>query len=136
MSRRKGRELAMQMLFQWDQGGARPGEVEELFWRCNKATEASRKFAQSVFQQAVISRERIDELVRGAVAGWTLERLASVDRSLIRMAVAEFLTGATPKAVVIDEAVEIAKEYGGDRSPEFINGILDTILGRLERSET
>ena len=134
MSRRRGRELAMQMLFQEEQGGGRTEEVEDLFWSCHQAAEETRSFAVSIFRAAISRRDEIDTLIREATRHWKFERLASVDRSVLRMAAAEYLAVGTPGPVVIDEAVEIARKFGGEKSPEFINGVLDRILTSAKRS--
>ncbi len=134
MSRRRGREFAMQMLFQEEQGAQTAEEVEALFWRCHAAGDEARTFATSLFRAAVSKRVEIDALIRDATRRWKFERLASVDRSVLRMAVAEYLSAGTPAAVTIDEAVEIARKFGGEKSPEFVNGVLDRILTGMKRS--
>ena len=124
----------MQLLFQEEQGASTGEEVEELFWRCRSATEEARAFATSIYRTALARRDEIDGMIRSAAHRWKFERLASVDRSVLRMAVAEFMGGGTPAPVVIDEAVEIARKFGGEKSPEFVNGVLDRILTEVERS--
>ncbi len=134
MSRRRGRELAMQMLFQEEQGGGADGEFAEVLWEDRRVPAEARSFADTLFRGALAHREAIDRLIRESVHRWRLERIASVDRNILRMAVAEYLSAQTPKAIVIDEAVEIAKKYGSEKSAEFVNGILDNILSGIERT--
>ncbi len=124
----------MQMLFQEEQGAGGAEEVEELFWRCRRAGEEATTFATLIFRTAISRREEIDGMIRAATHRWKFERLASVDRSVLRMGVAEFLAAGTPAPVVIDEAVEIARKFGGEKSPEFVNGVLDRILTDVKRS--
>jgi N utilization substance protein B len=133
LSRRRGRELAMQMLFQEEMGGSSPAEVEELFWRCHRASEEVRRFATLLYRTANDQKASIDERLSRFARNWRLERLNPVDRNILRTAVAEFLAGVSPRAVIVDEAVEIARAYGSDdRSVEFVNGVLDAVLAELE----
>lgn len=134
MSRRKTRECALQMLFQNDMTDADPEEIRKLFWASQRAEAGERAFADHLFQKAVENREVIDGFIQRFARRWSLQRLAVVDRNLLRMAIAEFLYADTPRAVVIDEAVEIARRFGTEKSPEFINGILDAVKDELERS--
>jgi len=82
----------------------------------------------------VEKRREIDELISGHAQHWKLERIAAVERSILRVAIAELLATDTPEAVVIDEAIEIARKYAGQRSSDFVNGILDAVKNRVERS--
>jgi N utilization substance protein B len=123
----------MQMLFQEEMGGSSPAEVEELFWRCHRASEEVRRFATLLYRTANDQKASIDERLSRFARNWRLERLNPVDRNILRTAVAEFLAGVSPRAVIVDEAVEIARAYGSDdRSVEFVNGVLDAVLAELE----
>ena len=133
MSRRKAREFALQILFQEDLSGSEPEEGETVFWQVHAAGN-SREYATELFRHVVENDDQIDELISRFARHWRLERIASVDRNVLRMAIAEFLFTDTPNVVVINEAVEIARKYGSERSPEFVNGILDAIREELERS--
>jgi transcription antitermination protein NusB len=85
-------------------------------------------YVRTLLEQAVATRDEADRRIAAAAVGWPLERMAVVDRLVLRMAVAELLDPAgPPHAVVIDEAVELAKEYSTDESGRFVNGILATI---------
>lgn len=130
-SRRKARELALQMLFQYDLSGNPPDTIFITFEDLNSAKAGTREFAMKILKGTVQHLETIDEMIQAQADNWRLSRMAVVDRNIIRMSVYEFLhEPSTPKLVIIDEAIEIAKRYGNEKSPQFINGILDGILKR------
>ncbi|HEX7704828.1 MAG TPA: transcription antitermination factor NusB [Thermoanaerobaculia bacterium] len=130
-ARRKARELALQMLFQHDMSGNGPDEIIDRFEDLQKSKENTREFATKIFRGTVDHIAEIDEMIQLQAENWRLTRMAAVDRNIIRMSVYEFLhENDTPKLVIIDEAIEIAKKYGTQKSPQFINGILDGILKR------
>ena len=131
-SRRKAREFALQLLFQQDLASHSLKEVTSLFWKLNPADETTREFAEFLFHEALRHQKKIDAMIRRHTLHWRLERMAAVDRNILRMAVAEFLCTTTPKVVVIDEAIEIARKFSGDEATEFVNGVLDAIRGELE----
>jgi len=135
-SRRKARELALQMLFQHDVSGNLPDAIVTTFEDLQKVRSQVRDFAVKVFEGTLREQERIDEMIVTQTENWRIERMAVVDRNIIRMSIYEFLheTG-TPKLVVIDEAIEIAKKFGTQKSSQFINGILDGILKRYNLSD-
>lgn len=103
-----------------------------LFWRLNPTEEPTRQYAEFLFQEALGQKESIDDLIRRHALHWRLERMSAVDRNILRMAIAEFLSAPTPKVVVIDEAIEIARKYSGDEATEFVNGVLDAVRIELE----
>ena len=127
MSRRKSRVLALQMLFQQDLSGSSRKETIELFWRVRKASREDKIFADLIFNEVQDHGEEINEKIKEAAHRWRMDKLPSVDRNLLKMALAEFLYCGTPRAIVIDEAIEIAKEYSGEKSAEFVNGVLDAL---------
>jgi N utilization substance protein B len=130
-ARRKARELALQMLFQHDMAGNAPDMVVTTFEDLQKSKPNTREFAERIFRGTVDHLGEIDEMIQAQAENWRLSRMAVVDRNIIRMSVYEFLhENDTPKLVIIDEAVEIAKKFGTDKSSQFINGILDGILKR------
>jgi N utilization substance protein B len=130
-ARRKARELALQMLFQHDMSGNQTAEIIATFEELQKSKPNTREFATKIFQGTVENLEKIDDMIQNQAENWRLSRMAAVDRNIIRMSVYEFLHETdTPKLVVIDEAIEIAKKYGTQKSSQFINGILDGILKR------
>jgi N utilization substance protein B len=132
-SRRRAREYALQMLYQWEIGGTPIAEVVSHFWEGEDAPEPDRLFAVRLAAGAAGAVAEIDGLLRDHLENWRLERLGTVDRNVLRLAVFEFLhEPATPHIVVIDEAIEVAKRFGGEESGQFVNGILDALRKRLE----
>jgi N utilization substance protein B len=132
-TRRKARELAMQMLFQADLGRQTPDQVEATFWKAADEVDLKvRGFAEDIFRAAIERQPRIDELIAEHSRHWRLERMAAVDRNLLRMAVAEMLAfRSTPFPIVINEALEIGRRYSSDESITFLNGVLDSIAHAL-----
>jgi N utilization substance protein B len=130
-ARRKARELALQMLYQQDMSGNAPDMIIDTFEDLQKSKPNTRDFATKIFRGTVDHLAEIDGMIQAQADNWRLSRMAVVDRNIIRMSIYEFLhENGTPKLVVIDEAIEIAKKYGTDKSSQFINGILDGILKR------
>ncbi|HEX4039539.1 MAG TPA: transcription antitermination factor NusB [Acidobacteriaceae bacterium] len=132
--RRKSRELAMQMLFQSDVGRQTPDEVGKTFWQAREELDpATRGFAEELFAMAIGRSAEIDALLSQHSKNWRLTRMPAVDRNLLRMAAAELLGfPGTPAAIVIDEALEIARRYCAPESIDFLNGVLDAIArGRV-----
>ena len=128
-SRRKSRELAMQMLFQGDLGKQKPDEVERLFWASrDDVDEETRGFADDLHRVATQREDEVDKLIQSHAKNWRLERMPAVDRNLLRAAVAEMLGfPSTPAPIVINETLEIAKRYAAPESLQFLNGVLDAI---------
>lgn len=128
-TRRKSRELAMQMLFQGDLGKQSPEQVAKLFWSSRDEIDAdTRGFAEDIYRIATARQPEIDQLIEAHAQNWRIERMAVVDRNLIRAAVAEMLGyPATPAAIIINESLEIARRYAAPESIHFLNGVLDAI---------
>jgi transcription antitermination protein NusB len=128
-TRRKGREMAMQMLFQADIGKQTPEQVRNSFWNAaEKVDPDTRGFAEDIFRVATTREEEIDALIEAHSANWRLPRMAAVDRNLLRAATAEFLGfPGTPVPIVINESLEIARRYSAPESINFLNGVLDAI---------
>lgn len=134
-SRRQAREHALQVLFQIDMTGESPELVFETHWRGIDITEESRTFAEDLVRGTVAAAERIDDLIRAGSENWRLERMATVDRNVIRLAIYELLhEKETPAAVAINEAIEIAKRFGGEDSAQFVNGVLDAVRKGVEKA--
>jgi len=130
-ARRKARELALQMLFQHDMAGNEPDMIIGTFEDLQKSKPNTREFAVKIFRGTVDHLGEIDDMIQVQAENWRLSRMAVVDRNIIRMSIYEFLHETdTPKLVIIDEAIEIAKKFGTQKSSQFINGILDGILKR------
>lgn len=131
--RRQAREHALQILFQLDMTGDDPNSALEFHWREREVDPSTREFAAAIVRGAIADAVRIDELIRSSSENWRIERMAAVDRNVIRLAIYEFLhEPATPPAVVIDEAIEIAKRFGGEESGQFVNGVLDAVRKSLQ----
>ena len=128
-SRRKSRELTMQMLFQGDLGKQKPEEVERLFWESrDDVDDETRGFADDLHRVATQREDEVDKLIQRHAKNWRLERMPAVDRNLLRTAVAEMIGfPSTPTPIVINETLEIAKRYAAPESLQFLNGVLDAI---------
>jgi transcription antitermination protein NusB len=128
-TRRKSRELAMQMLFQGDLGKQKPDEVERLFWASrDDVDDETRDFADDLHRVATQREDEVDKLIQRHAKNWRLERMPAVDRNLLRAAVAEMIGfPKTPAPIVINETLEIAKRYAAPESLQFLNGVLDAI---------
>ena len=130
-ARRKARELALQMLYQYDLSANPPEQIVETFEELQKSKPNTREFAAKIFRGTVDHLSDIDGMIQAQADNWRLSRMAVVDRNIIRLSVYEFLhESETPKLVIIDEAIEIGKKFGTQKSSQFINGILDGILKR------
>lgn len=133
-TRRKSRELALQMLFQADMGKQSKDEVRRTFWRERaEVEEETRGFADDLFGVASDRSAEIDPMIERHAEHWRMDRMAAVDRNILRLGVAEFLAYPdTPRPVIINEALEIARRFSGPESVHFINGVLDSIAKELE----
>ncbi len=125
--RHKAREYALQMLFQWEMGRQEPAGIEAGFWKNARAEKTTRAFANQLFEGAVAQSAALDQLVRKHAKNWRLERMAAIDRAILRLAIYELRARETPPKVVINEAVELAKKFSSEEAAPFINGILDAI---------
>jgi transcription antitermination protein NusB len=136
-TRRKSRELTLQMLFQADMGKQDPDQVRKTFWReRGDVGEEVQGFAEDLFRVATDRASEIDGLIEGHAEHWRMDRMAAVDRNLLRAAVAELLGfPATPRAVVINEALEIARKFSSPEAVQFINGVLDSVGRELEKAK-
>ncbi len=143
-AKRLGREMAMQFLFQCDMNGTVPDMVqwenfyeqirEEHNLRDNRYARKGREYGEMLFTGVVVNRDEIDKAIRARSENWDFDRLSVVDRNLMRIAVYEMLfVAAVPPVVSINEAVEIAMDYSGERAGSFINGVLNGIKDTLNR---
>jgi N utilization substance protein B len=131
--RRRARILALQLLYQMDLTGDPLEESIELLWGDKDLDEEVRSFAEDLVRGVVAHRDRIDELIASGSEHWKLERMALVDRNILRLALYEILFRADiPVAVSINEAIEMAKHFSTEESGAFINGILDHIVHTLQ----
>jgi N utilization substance protein B len=129
--------MVLQMLFQADMGKQTPEQVRKTFWAERKdVDESTRGFADDIFRIATDTTQShpadIDTMIQKHAANWRLERMAAVDRNLLRAAVAEMVGfPQTPRPVVINESLEIARKFSSPESVNFINGVLDSIAKEL-----
>lgn len=125
------------MLFQLESSGVTPDQAVELFWRTfEDADPEGRSYADVVVRGVADNLEAIDKRVSAASQNWRLERMSRVDRNLLRLGTWELLFRAdVPRAVILDEAVELAKSFGTDESSAFVNGVLDRIANDIGRKD-
>src|SRR5258706_7687720 len=138
-ARRKARICALQMLFQYDI--SRPGvdELMSTYWEAfgDDMGNVPREFSDSLAQGAISHLDEIDALIKRRAENWRIQRMAVVDRNILRLAIYEFLyQDDTPKTVVINEALEIARRFSTFEATQFINGILDAIKRDLEGNQS
>lgn len=133
--RRKARMLALQALYEIDSTGHAPDVVLYERLRVNPPGELGADFLIWLVAGAVSNRERLDALIRRFAPEWPVDQLAPIDRSILRLALYELgaSDGTTPPKVTINEAVELAKTFGGDSSPRFVNGVLGAALDEARK---
>ncbi len=133
--RRKAREIALQVLYGIDLAQGNLSETMELFWKNFEAPEKVKTFSSALVEGTWNNREQIDGLIGSCAENWSVERMSIVDRSILRMAVYEFLyCHEIPPKVAINEAIDLGKLFGSENSGAFINGVLDALYAKL-RSE-
>ena len=131
--RRKAREYALQMLFQWDITKDSIDQIVTTFWENQDELPSVMNFANALAARTIEHVEEIDALIVRHAEHWRLDRMAVIDRNLLRLATQEFLYDKeTPRTVVINEAIEIARRFSTQESPQFINGLLDSIKKEVE----
>ena len=128
---RRARELALQLLYQHEHTGADLDAMQTEFDEWISASDEVREFADFLLRGTLAHLGELDDELARQTAHWRLERLAAVDRNILRLAMFELVhEPETPPAVVIDEAIEIAKKYGAEESGRFVNGVLDGFIKR------
>jgi transcription antitermination protein NusB len=133
--RRRGREIALQVLYQLDIDPGDPQKVLALHWENFQPSEPAREFCQRLVEGVLAHRPEIDRLIEENAENWTMKRMAVVDRNIIRLATFELRhCPDIPFKVTLNEAIELAKKFGADDSGAFINGILDRIHTLLEQT--
>lgn len=131
--RRKARESALQILFQLEFNASDPEDIIRGFWEHQKAAEDVKEYAAWLVRGIREGQDEVDGAIQAASEHWRIARMAVVDRNILRIAVFEMLEAKTlVPAIVINEAIEIAKRYSGEEASVFINGILDAVRKRLE----
>jgi N utilization substance protein B len=117
----------MQMLFKWDMSRQDPAKLEAKFWRAAKASDTTQAFANKLFEGAANHADELDALIVEHAQNWRLERLAIIDRAVLRLAIYELRLKETPPKVVLNEAVGLAKKFSSEDAGAFVNGILDAV---------
>lgn len=129
MKRREVRELALKVLYAYDIGKNDTESIMQQLFTEENIEETGREFCRVLVAGVIANVEEIDQLICKYSMDWPLDRMAAVDRNLMRIALFEFLfSDGVPGAVAVNEALEVAKNYGSEESPRFINGILGNIL--------
>lgn len=125
------------MLFALEASGDPAARVVASFWRETPGDPEGRDYADAIVLGVAGELAQVDEAIRKASTNWRLERMARVDRNVLRLGAWELLRSqAVPRAVILDEAVELAKRFGSEESSAFVNGVLDRVaanLGRVDR---
>ncbi|HKP87536.1 MAG TPA: transcription antitermination factor NusB [Blastocatellia bacterium] len=136
-ARRKARVCALQMLFQYDIAKPRLDELASTYWDAfgEEMNDVPREFSNNLALGAISHLGEIDDLIKRRAENWRIQRMAVVDRNILRLAIYEFLYETdTPKTVIINEALEIARRFSTFEATQFINGILDAIKRDLENN--
>jgi len=135
-ARHSGREAALQMLFQIEASGVSAAQASALFWKNFEAEPEGRAYADEAARGVEENLATIDEQIKKASTHWRLERMARVDRNVLRLGTWELAHRPdVPRAVVLDEAVELAKAFGTEDSSAFVNGVLAQIADALGRKD-
>ena len=130
--RTKARERAMQALYQIDVAATDLDEALVRFWRSFEPVEREvREMAEGLVRGVAGHRREIDEAIESVSTNWRLDRMAKVDRNVLRLAVFELRWSDVPVKVCINEAIELGKKYGSENSGAFVNGVLDRIAATL-----
>ncbi len=134
-TRHKARECALQMLFAFDMAGSEPETLTRDYWNELGDTaidDKTREFANNLVVGTIKNLNAIDDVIRTRAEHWRIERMAFVDRNVLRLAVFEFLHQDTPDNVTITEALEVTRRFSSFEATQFINGILDGIKQDIE----
>ena len=127
--RRTARELALKFLYQTEFNSNSPDSELNSFCDRANVSEEVQNFTQALIKNILFHKKEVDELLQKISANWAPDRMAVIDKNILRLGICELLFDPTaPPKVVINEAVEIAKKFGTEESPEFINGILDKVF--------
>lgn len=137
--RRRSRQIALQVLFAIDLSRAKespdPAEVFETFVENFELPEGAYEFAWELVDGITSARDELDAVLEAHTTNWRLSRMAAVDRNILRIGTFELLRSETPAQVILDEAIELARRFGSDPSPAFVNGVLDAVAGALRVGE-
>ena len=126
--RHRARILALQALFELDSVGHPPEQTIASLLEETPTPEESVRFARELVQGVLENREQIDKIIRKTAPAWPLEQVAAIDRNILRLAIYEIvIDNKVPMRAAINEAVDLAKEFGGETSPKFVNGVLGSV---------
>ena len=126
--RHRARIAALKTLFEVDSVGHPPDEILDRQLQDPPLPEDAAQFARELVRGVLEHRQRLDEIIRKNARAWPLEQVAAVDRSILRLAIYEIvIDNKVPMRAAINEAVELAKEFGGEASPKFVNGVLGSV---------
>jgi N utilization substance protein B len=132
--RRRARRLALEVLYEYDIAEHAPGEILTRRLEDQPLEKAGVEFASKLIHNVVRYKDEMDRLIARHAPEWPLDQMAVIDRNVLRIAIFEFLIDdETPIKVAINEAVELAKLYGSDSAPRFINGVLGTLAEQVPR---
>lgn len=136
-TRRRAREIALQLLYESDFGTERTAEHRDQFIKARMRNhKALTAFSKSLLVGVLEHREAIDAMLARHSANWAISRMAVIDRNILRLGCYEIVYDKTPGRVVINEAIELAKRYGDRKSRGFVNGILDRIMSESQSTAT
>ncbi len=133
--RTRARERALQALYQIDVAAAGIDEALAAFWKSFEPTEKEvQQLAEQLVRGVATDRRLVDDLIEGVSTNWRLDRMAKVDRNVLRLAAWELVKGDAPVKVIINEAIELGKKYGSESTGAFVNGVLDKVAQGLPPS--
>jgi N utilization substance protein B len=131
--RRKARESALQILYQLEFDEMDAGEAHDAFWRKRRAPAGAKDYCLRLVEGISSHQKEIDEAIQSISEHWRIARMALIDRNILRLAAFELLRDRSiPPAIVINEAIEIAKKYSGPEAAIFVNGILDALRKKIQ----
>jgi len=125
----------MQMLFQWEMSQKDPQKLKDQFWKGASAADYTEEYANGLFDGAVREVEELDRVIgKHCHETWKFDRLAAIDRAILRLSVHELRRGGTPAKAVFNEATELAKKYSSESSAAFVNGVLNSVHKSLKKN--
>ena len=132
-TRRRARRVTLEVLYEYDIAQHPPGEILQRRLQANQMDTSGAEFASHLVQGVLKYMDGMDVLIARYAPEWPLEQMAVIDRNILRIAIFEFIASEeTPVKVAINEAVELAKTYGSDSAPRFINGVLGTLADQID----
>lgn len=132
-SRTKARAVALQALYEYDLSGHMPGEILSNRYREEPVEEKIQSFTNAIVFGVYPIINNLDEIIAHYAPEWPLDQVASIDRNIIRISLWEFaVEQCTPIKVAINEAVELAKAFGSDSAPRFVNGVLGSLVAKYD----